>query len=112
MITRKSASAKGRRVQQLVRDAILKWFPALTPDDVRSTSMGSGGVDIQLSAAAKAVLPFSFEVKARKGIALIYDALDQAERGDGLIPVAVVKADRKRPLAVMDMDVFMALAAR
>ena len=32
-----SAKAKGRRLQQLVRDKILALFPALTDQDVRST---------------------------------------------------------------------------
>lgn len=110
-ISTASAKAKGRKLQQHVRDAILRLFPGLSADDVVSCPMGSTGMDIWLSQAAQDQFPFSVECKARKGIALIYDALDQADRGNELIPVAVVKADRKRPLAVMDFDVFMALVA-
>jgi hypothetical protein len=110
-ITTASAKAKGRKLQQYVRDYILKCFPALSPADVVSCPMGSTGMDIWLSQAAQEQFPFSVECKARNGIALIYDALEQADRGNDLIPIAVVKADRKRPLAVMDFAIFMALVA-
>lgn len=55
--------AKGRRFQQWVRDLILKTFPNLTEDDVRSTGMGQGGVDIQLSSVALKMLPWAIECK-------------------------------------------------
>ena len=58
-----SAKAKGRRLQQEVRDAFLKTFPFLQEDDVRSTSMGASGEDILLSPAARACIPFSIECK-------------------------------------------------
>jgi hypothetical protein len=106
-----SDKAKGRKLQQHVRDLILRCFSNLSANDVVSCPMGSTGMDIWLSQAAQDAFPFSVECKARKGIALIYDALEQANRSSDLIPVAVVKADRKRPLAVMDLDVFMALVA-
>lgn len=104
-----SAKAKGRKLQQYVRDAILATFPSLEPDDVRSCAMGSGGEDLQLSPAAARLFPYSVECKARAGIALIYDALAQANQGNGREPIAVVKADRKRPLVVMDLDLFLRL---
>lgn len=108
-ISTSSAKAKGRRLQQKVRDAILAKYPDLTEDDVRSTPMGCNGEDIQLSTAAKAAFPYSVECKARKAIALIYDALDQASGQNDLTPIAVVKADRKDPLVVMTLDAFMDL---
>jgi len=43
-----SAKAKGRKLQQWVRDQILQRFPTLSTDDVRSTSMGASGEDVQL----------------------------------------------------------------
>ena len=108
-ISTASAKAKGRALQQKVRDAILAEFPALTEDDVRSCPMGSNGEDIQLSSAAKAAFPYSIECKARKGIALIYDAVAQAKTQNDLTPVAIVKADRKKPLVVMELDDWMKL---
>lgn len=64
-----SAKAKGRMAQQEVQKMILTLFPELEPDDVRSVSMGAQGEDLQLSPAARKLLPFNFEVKRRKKIA-------------------------------------------
>ena len=47
-----SCKSKGRRLQQKVVADVLAAFPHLQPDDVRSTSMGCGGEDVQLSPAA------------------------------------------------------------
>jgi hypothetical protein len=44
-----STKAKGRRWQQKIVRMILDCFPSLEPDDVRSTSMGASGPDVQLS---------------------------------------------------------------
>lgn len=73
--------------------------------------MGSPGEDIQLSPAAQERFQFSVECKARAKIALLYEALSQAERPSERTPLVVVKADRKRPLAVLDLDDFMRLIA-
>ena len=58
-----SAKAKGRRLQQKIRADILRTFPHLSEDDVRSTSMGASGEDILLSARAQEDVPFSIEAK-------------------------------------------------
>lgn len=108
-ISTSSAKAKGRNLQKTVRDAVLAQYPDLTEDDVRSCPMGSNGEDIQLSTAAKAAFPFSVECKARAKIALVYDALAQAQSQNDLTPVAVIKADRKKPLVVLSLNDFMAL---
>jgi len=53
MIKTQSAKAKGRKLQQWVRNVILELIHTLEPDDVKSTSMGAGGEDVQLSPAAR-----------------------------------------------------------
>lgn len=58
-----SAKAKGRRLQQKVRDLLLGVSHGLTEDDIRSTSMGAGGEDILFSQAARKQFPFSIECK-------------------------------------------------
>ncbi len=58
-----SCKAKGRNLQKWVRDLILESFPSLEADDVRSTSMGAGGEDVQLSPAARKLFPYSLECK-------------------------------------------------
>ena len=101
-ISTQAGKAKGRKLQQWVRDSILGLFPALTQDDCRSCPMGSSGADIQLSSAAQALFPFDVECKARaNGFTPLYNALSQADRKRGLTPIAVVKQDRRDPLVVM-----------
>lgn len=65
-IKTQSAKAKGRNLQNHVRDKILQQFPWLGEGDVASTSMGSSGVDIKLSPAARNTLPISIECKKTK----------------------------------------------
>lgn len=105
-----ASKAKGRRLQQLVRDAILEAFPTLEPDDVKSTAMGQGGEDVQLSPAARKQFPYSIECKSRKDFKTLYGFLAQAEsNAKGHRPIAVIKGDRQKPLVLVDFDHFMNL---
>ena len=61
-----SAKAKGKRLQNYVRDRILARFPWLGEGDVDSCSMGSGGVDIPLSPLGRRTFPISVECKKTK----------------------------------------------
>ena len=102
-----SAKAKGRKLQQHVRDLILDTFPRLEPDDVKSTSMGAGGEDIQLSPEARRVFPFSVECKSRETISP-YAWWEQAKaNAGGHYPLLVIKQNRSKPLVVLDLDTFM-----
>lgn len=105
-----SAKQKGRNLQKKVRDAILEAFPALTDRDVRSTSMGASGVDVQLSEVAVQRFPYSVECKNRARMA-IYDLW--ADTTDNVAPnthpLLVVKANGKEPLAVVSLQHFMEL---
>ena len=62
----RNAKAKGRLGQQEVRDKLLETFPDLEPDDIKSTVMGDSGEDIQLSPAARKIIPLTIEVQRRK----------------------------------------------
>jgi hypothetical protein len=108
MIKTQSAKAKGRKLQQWVRNMILELIPSLEQDDVKSTSMGAGGEDVQLSPAARKKIPISLECKARKSIA-VYSYYAQAEENcpTGMEPVVIIKADRKKPLAIVDAEYFL-----
>jgi hypothetical protein len=105
-----SAKAKGRKLQQTVRDLVLMTFcDTLEPDDVKSTSMGASGEDVQLSPKARAAVPISIECKARKSFKTFYDFYEQA-RGQGKgEPVVVIKQDRAKPLALVDAVFLMRL---
>ena len=106
-ISTSSAKAKGRRLQQWVRDTLLKLLPSLEPDDIKSTSMGASGEDVQLSPAARKLVPISVECKARSTVG-VYKFYDQALENSppNMEPVVVIKADRKKPLAVVDADYY------
>jgi len=72
--------------------------------------MGESGVDIQLSNRAQKVLPYAIECK-RKKVFAIYSMYEQAEANKGsLEPLLVIRGDRKKPLAVVDLDHFLELA--
>lgn len=108
-----SAKAKGRKLQQYVRDKIIELLRGygVEPEDVKSTAMGQSGEDIQLSPFARSFLPISVECKSHKSMA-IYKLYEQAEqyRNKGE-PLLVVKANHKKPLAVVDFDYYLGLEA-
>lgn len=86
---------------------ILSLYPSLTPDDVRSTGMGQSGEDIQLSPAARSLLPISIECKSRAAIA-VYGMYEQAvvNAKQGEQPLLVIKQNHSDPLVVVDADWF------
>jgi len=110
-IKTQSAKAKGRRLQQTVRDSILNAFPNLETDDVRSTSMGAGGEDVQLSPAARKLFPYTVECKNLAKIA-VYNYYVQATGHNDYEPLVVIKQDRSKPLAVVDLEHFMELVKK
>ena len=121
-----SAKAKGRRLQQEVRDAVLAAFPQLEPDDVRSTSMGASGADLLLSPAARRLFPYYTECKNQESLN-IWVALEQAARGvyrhsvdaepghplvqivGGVTPLLVFRRNRTPTYAAMPWDHFLQL---
>ncbi len=105
-----SCKSKGRRLQQDVARGILEAFPHLQEDDVRSTSMGAGGEDVQLSVAARQCMPYSIECKNTERIA-IWSAIEQCETNApaGSTPLVVFKRNRSKTYAVLPWEHFMAL---
>ena len=75
----KSSKAKGRRLQNQVRDLLKEAFPSLREDDIKSQTMGMTGEDIVFSPAAQDVIPYSFECKNQERIRL-WSTLEQAEQ--------------------------------
>jgi hypothetical protein len=110
-MTPQSAKSKGRNFQKLVRDRLLKAFPSLEQDDVRSTSMGAGGEDLQLSPAARKLIPYQIECKS-KAKSQIHTYYDQAAEHGKYEPLVIVKRDRHIPLAVVRLDHFIELLQR
>jgi len=102
-----SAKQKGRLLQQWTRDLILKCSPSLEKDDVKSTSMGAGGEDVQLSPAARKQYPISIECKSRASYAF-YKDYDQAvvNAPKESEPVLICKANHRRPVVIVDAEWF------
>ena len=59
----RSRKAKGRRLQNWVRDELLSVFTNLSNDDIYCAIMGESGADVKFSAKAQKLLPYSIECK-------------------------------------------------
>lgn len=105
-----SAKAKGRRLQQLVVKDLLEQFPHLSEDDIRSTSMGANGEDIQMSHAARQCIPFSFEAKNQERVN-IWMSIEQANANTptGVHPAVVIKKNNEEPHVVIKWKTFLRL---
>ena len=55
-----SAKAKGRRLQQWMRDLLVEKLD-VHPEDVESRSMGAGGEDLIMARAARKKFPYSID---------------------------------------------------
>ena len=112
----KSVKAKGRTLQNYVRDGLRKIFveewtkvPKLEDDDIKSQTMGMGGEDIVLSPIAKKLIPYSFECKNTERLNL-WKALEQCESNcEDRNPVLVIKRNRSDVYAVIKFDNFLNL---
>ncbi len=106
-----SAKAKGRNLQQLVAKKLIESFPQFTALDIKSTSMGVTGEDVQLSQGAKDLLCIQIECKNRAKIAVFQDYA-QAKTHGNAEPVVVLKQNHSKPLALIDLDYFIKLLKR
>ena len=104
-----SAKAKGRRLQQYVRDCILSLFPELTNDDATSRSMGAQGTDILLSQAAKDCFPFAIECKNQEKLN-IWDALEQARaNAETNMPMLIFTRNKAKVYCCLEFNDFLKL---
>ena len=97
-----SRKAKGRRLQQAVRQDLIDRL-GIDPGDILSTAMGQSGCDLYLSPAARERFPFGVECKAQEAIALPAwwrQCTANAEK-EGLTPLLLIKRNREEPLAVL-----------
>ena len=106
----RAAKAKGRGGQNEIRDKLLETFTEFEPDDIKSTTMGDTGEDIQLSPAARKKLPITIEVKRSKsGMKMAYDYIEQASKHGKGEPVVFFRADRKDWITMISIDHYMEL---
>ena len=105
----RSNKAKGRKLQNMVRDILRDSFPTLEEDDIKSQTMGMTGEDIVLSPAARKLIPYSFECKNVERLQF-WAAVEQAEsNSDGRFPAIVVKKNRREPYIAIPLDSFIEL---
>ena len=100
-----SRKAKGRYLQNIVRDRIIKLYPVLGKDDIRTSLMSEAGADIKLTShTSRKLFPYSIECKNRQDFKTLYNYFNQARRHVALEPLLVVKMNRERPLAIVDLE--------
>ena len=98
-----SAKAKGRRLQQWVRDLLIEKLN-VHPEDVESRSMGAGGEDLIMARAAREKFPYSVECKNQEKLN-IWSSLEQAEENAGPhIPLLVFKRNRSKTYISMEIN--------
>jgi len=82
-----SRRAKGRLLQIIVRDKILKAFPHLKTDDVVAARSGHNGPDLKLSRIAKRLIQHQFECKNQQKLLTLYKFFRQAQKHGKSEPV-------------------------
>ena len=101
-----SAKAKGRRLQQWVRDQLIEQLD-VHPEDIESRSMGAGGEDLIMARAAREKFPYSIECKNQESIN-IWKSYEQAKENAGNYePIVVVKRNNTKPLVLVDANYFV-----
>tara|TARA_R100000152_G_C6779847_1_gene211936 strand:+ start:3417 stop:3797 length:381 start_codon:yes stop_codon:yes gene_type:complete len=107
----KSIKAKGRKLQNIVRDKLRETFivknnlyPKLEEDDIKSQTMGMTGEDIVLSPNARLYIPYSFECKNVEKLN-VWKSFKQCEdNAKDHTPILVIKKNRENPKVVMDLN--------
>lgn len=110
-MTPASKKQKGRKFQQWVRDKLLEAFKPykIRPDDIKSTSMGASGEDLQFSPFARDLIGISVECKSHKSFA-VYKIYEQCvTNAKGNEPVVFIKQNNSKPLAIVDAEHYISL---
>lgn len=103
----KSRKAKGRRLQEWVKNQLHACFPSLVEGDIRGAIMGETGADIKFSPEAEKLIPLRIECKNQEVYKTLYNTFDQANSHEGKgYPLVVLKMNRKNPLALLDAEDF------
>ena len=101
----RSVKAKGRRLQNLVRDALREAFSSLEEEDIKSQTMGMTGEDIVLSPHARKLIPYSIECKNQERLQ-IWKCIQQAEDNtvEDSSPILIIKRNGTKPYVLMDLN--------
>ena len=103
----RSAKAKGRKLQQEVRNLLVETLKdELEDGDINVAIMGESGIDIKLSPLAKRKIPFDMECKNQETIQ-IWQSIKQAEENskeESRIPMVVFRRNRSKTYCVMEFE--------
>ena len=103
-----SAKAKGRKLQQWMRNLFIEKLE-VHPEDIESRSMGAGGEDLIMARAAREKFPMSIECKNQEKVN-VWESYKQAEDNSGKYePVVIIKRNKSKPLVVVDAEYFVSL---
>ena len=103
----RSRKAKGRVLQNKVREILLENFEELEPDDIKTAVMGESGEDIHMSPAARRLIPLSIECKNQESLN-IWKSHEQAEENCGdHTPCVVFKRNRSKTYISLEFDKFI-----
>lgn len=118
----RSAKAKGRRLQQYVREQLLNkgWYNSdgslptvrwkLEAGDIKVALMGESGRDIILSPKGEECIPFDIECKNTEQTSP-WAWIEQAEANtkQGRVPLVVFKRNNSKVYAIINFDDLLAL---
>ena len=100
-----SRKQKGRYLQNIVRDRIVKLYPVLGKDDIRTSLMSERGADVKLtSPTARKLFSYSVECKNRQDFRQLYNHFKQAQNHTDQEPLLIVKMNREKPLAIISLE--------
>ena len=103
-----SAKQKGRKLQQWMRDLLIKKLD-IHPEDLEARSMGSQGEDLIMARAAREKFPLSIECKNQESVN-VWKSYEQAAENSGEYePVVVIKRNQSKPLVVIDAEYFVSM---
>jgi hypothetical protein len=109
-ISTRSRKAKGRKLQDYVRETLRYIFRnKLEDDDIKCAIMGQNGEDLVLSPAAKKLIPFAIECKNQEKLN-IHSALKQAEtNAKDRIPLLIFTKNRTKKYVALEYHTFLKL---
>tara|TARA_R110002020_G_scaffold164025_3_gene350370 strand:+ start:773 stop:1126 length:354 start_codon:yes stop_codon:yes gene_type:complete len=107
----KSAKAKGRRLQDWVRNKLIKLIDNKVythlDEEITTAIMGEHGADVKISNSVHHLFPFSIECKNQEKYSAIYNAIDQARNHSRYPPIVFLKMNRREPLVVLEAEQFL-----
>ena len=102
-------TTKGTSFQKIIAAKLLEKWPDLDHTEIVSTPGGANGEDLRFSERARKRFPYSIEAKFLARIA-VYSFYEQCKKNaKGHTPLVIIKANHKKPLAIIDLEDFLNL---